>query len=200
MIKVGIVGTGKTFGIADYHAMGLVHDGRAKIAAVYNSTKESGLKWVARHGFNAKVCSSSQELLDIVDAVCICTPNAYHYQYAKEAIENSKDILIEKPLALTTEQCKELALLANGYPYIVVTPAQIKKFETGSGTSKKGNMVKNVFKNHKFDTSSDNIADACAAAYLCKGYFEWLKNKRDDFLKYQLEVLKGIKTKIEQPY
>ena len=91
-------------------------------------------------------------------------------------------------------------LLSNGYPYIVVTPAQIKKFETGSGTSKKGNMVKNVFKNHKFDTSSDNIADACAAAYLCKGYFEWLKNKRDDFLKYQLEVLKGIKTKIEQPY
>ena len=61
-------------------------------------------------------------------------------------------------------------------------------------------MVKNVFKNHKFDTSSDNIADACAAAYLCKGYSEWLKNKRDDFLKYQLEVLKGIKTKIEQPY
>lgn len=118
MIKVGIIGTGKTFGIADYHAMGLVHDGRAKIAAVYNSTKESGLKWVARHGFDAKVCSSSQELLDIVDAVCICTPNAYHYQYAKEAIENSKDILIEKPLALTTEQCNELALLANGYPKV----------------------------------------------------------------------------------
>lgn len=90
-------------------------------------------------------------------------------------------------------------LMTNRYNYIVAAPAQIKKFETGSGTSKKGNMVKNVFKNHNFDTSSDNIADACAAAYFCKGYWEWVGGKQD-FLKYKIEVLKGMKTKIEQPY
>lgn len=89
-------------------------------------------------------------------------------------------------------------LLANGYGYIVATPAQIKKFESGSGISKKGNMVKNVFKNHNFDTTSDNIADACSAAYFCKGYWEWLHGKQD-FLKYQIEVLKSMKFKIESP-
>ena len=90
-------------------------------------------------------------------------------------------------------------LLANGFRYIVATPGQIKKFETGSGTSQKGNMVKNVFKNHNFDTNSDNIADACAAAYLCRGYYIW-KQGSTDFLKYQIDVLKGMKSHIEEPY
>lgn len=90
-------------------------------------------------------------------------------------------------------------LLSNGYSYVTATPGQIKKFESGSGASKKGNMVKNVFKNHNFDTSSDNIADACAAAYFCKGFNEW-KNGKTDFLKYQIEVLKGMKTPVEKPY
>lgn len=89
-------------------------------------------------------------------------------------------------------------LLANGYPYLAVPPAQIKKFESGSGASKKGNMVKNVFKNHAFDTASDNIADACAAAYFCKGYAEWL-NGSTAFHKYQLDVLKHLKAKIDNP-
>ena len=90
-------------------------------------------------------------------------------------------------------------LLAGGYRYIEATPQQIKKFESGSGTSKKGNMVKNVFRNHGYDTSSDNIADACAAAYLCRGYAAWQQGKTD-FLKYQTEVLKGMKKPIQLPY
>ena len=90
-------------------------------------------------------------------------------------------------------------LLASGYRYIEATPSQIKKFESGSGTSKKGNMVKCVFKNHSYDTASDNIADACAAAYLCRGYADWAQGKTD-FLQYQKEVLKGMKNPIELPY
>lgn len=90
-------------------------------------------------------------------------------------------------------------LSSNGYSYITATPSQIKKFESGSGTSQKGAMIKNVFKNHRFDTSSDNIADACAASFLCRGYVEW-KLGRKDFLKYQIDVLKGMKTPIEYPY
>lgn len=91
-------------------------------------------------------------------------------------------------------------LLMNGYRFVTATPTQIKKFETGSGTSKKGNMVKNVFKNHKFDTSSDNIADACAAAYLCKGYAEHAGTGSENFTKYQLEVLKKMPEMPEEPY
>lgn len=90
-------------------------------------------------------------------------------------------------------------LLRAGHRYITATPGQIKKFETGSGKAGKGVMIKFVFRNHNFDTSSDNVADACGTAYFCKGYCDW-KNDKTDFFQYQMEVLKGMKVKIEEPY
>ena len=92
-------------------------------------------------------------------------------------------------------------LLKHGYPYIAFSPTQIKKFETGSGVAPKDTMLKSVFKKHGFDTMSNNIADACAIAYMGKGYYEWTKGKRD-FLKYETEVLKNVTKdrKIVYPY
>lgn len=92
-------------------------------------------------------------------------------------------------------------LLKNGFPFVAFAPTQIKKFETGSGISPKDNMLKSVFKKHGFDTSSNNVADACAIAHLGKAYFEYTNNKRD-FLKYELEVLDKINSSrvMEYPY
>jgi len=47
-----------------------------------------------------------------VDAVCIATPTATHYDLSKEALEHNKHVLCEKPLALTPEECLELKQLA----------------------------------------------------------------------------------------
>ena len=92
-------------------------------------------------------------------------------------------------------------LLNAGYSYLAFAPTQIKKFETGSGNAPKDNMLKSVFKKHNFDTNSNNIADACAAAYLGKAYSEY-KQGKNDFAKYELEVLKKVEKerKIITPY
>lgn len=82
-------------------------------------------------------------------------------------------------------------LSRHGYRYITAQPSQIKKFETGKGNAQKQAMVKEVFKNHRFDTNSNDIADACAMAYLAKGYYEYVGGNTD-FHKYQLEVLKSM--------
>jgi len=47
-----------------------------------------------------------------VDVVDIATPNAFHYEVAKAALENGKHVYCEKPLTLSAEQSKELAALA----------------------------------------------------------------------------------------
>ncbi|MFD1064967.1 Gfo/Idh/MocA family protein [Oceanobacillus locisalsi] len=52
----------------------------------------------------------TDENVDIVD---IATPNAFHYEIAKAALENGKHTYCEKPLTLTAEQSLELAELAN---------------------------------------------------------------------------------------
>lgn len=47
-----------------------------------------------------------------VGAVAIATPVATHYELAKAALLAGKDVLLEKPLAASTEQCQELIALA----------------------------------------------------------------------------------------
>jgi UDP-2-acetamido-3-amino-2,3-dideoxy-glucuronate N-acetyltransferase len=57
--------------------------------------------------------SYDQVLADpVINAVVIATPAAMHYQMTKEALHAGKDVLVEKPLALTLDEGHELAALA----------------------------------------------------------------------------------------
>lgn len=96
----------------------------------------------------------------------------------------------------TVVRCR---LLDAGYSFMPFVTSQIKKFETGSGIAPKDNMLKSVFKKHDLDTTSNNIADACAIAHIGRAYYEWTAGRRD-FLKYETEVLKKIDRKPIDPY
>jgi predicted dehydrogenase len=47
-----------------------------------------------------------------VDAVVVATPTITHYSLVKAALEHGKDVLVEKPIATTSEQAEELSALA----------------------------------------------------------------------------------------
>jgi predicted dehydrogenase len=47
-----------------------------------------------------------------IDAVHICTPNAQHFPMAKDALQASKHVICEKPLATSLEEAEELVSLA----------------------------------------------------------------------------------------
>ncbi len=47
-----------------------------------------------------------------IDLVDIATPNAFHYQVAKAALEAGKNVYCEKPLSISAAESKELAELA----------------------------------------------------------------------------------------
>ena len=47
-----------------------------------------------------------------IDAIHICTPNATHYQMAKNALLAGKHVLCEKPLSVSVEEAQELVTLA----------------------------------------------------------------------------------------
>jgi len=55
-----------------------------------------------------------RKLLDdaTIDAVHICTPNATHYQMAKDALLAGKHVLCEKPLSISVEEAEDLVNLA----------------------------------------------------------------------------------------
>jgi predicted dehydrogenase len=52
------------------------------------------------------------ELLDLVDAVIICTPPHLHYDIARHFLTNGKHVLCEKPLTISSTHADELVRLA----------------------------------------------------------------------------------------
>jgi predicted dehydrogenase len=62
---------------------------------------------------SARVTGSIEEVLDSdVDAVVVATPIHTHYPLARAALERGKHVLVEKPLAGSTEHAEALAMLA----------------------------------------------------------------------------------------
>lgn len=68
--------------------------------------------------FNLKyTCNSKSDLNEVwndkqVTSVVVATPNETHYPIVKSALLHCKNVLSEKPLALKTEECKELKQIA----------------------------------------------------------------------------------------
>ncbi|MCA9751393.1 MAG: Gfo/Idh/MocA family oxidoreductase [Gemmatimonadetes bacterium] len=56
-----------------------------------------------------------------VQAIVIATPAASHHDLAKRAMEAGKDVLVEKPLALTVEECRDLVAVAKATNRVLMT-------------------------------------------------------------------------------
>lgn len=63
---------------------------------------------------DAATFTDATEMLDsgLIDAVVISTPPNSHYAWAKAALTRGIHVVLEKPMALTVEQCDELIALA----------------------------------------------------------------------------------------
>ena len=83
------------------------------IAAVSELLKKNIEKFTANFP-DAAVYPDYHEALkrDDIDAVVIATPATVHYEMTREALENGKHVLVEKPLALSSGEGKNLIELA----------------------------------------------------------------------------------------
>lgn len=72
-----------------------------------------------------------------LDAMIITTPNAKHYYQVKACLEKKLHVLVDKPLALTYQQGKQLVNLANqpNGPYLVVSSQ--RRYESAYRYAKK---------------------------------------------------------------
>ncbi len=102
MYRIGIIGCGKIAQVR--HVPEYLASGRARIDAWYDLNLERARELAARHG--GKACSSVDELLDMpLDAVSVCTANHTHAEMAIRALEKGLDVLCEKPMATSLEDC-----------------------------------------------------------------------------------------------
>jgi predicted dehydrogenase len=98
---------------------------------------EARLKGIVRHYPATVVAHEFQEILDDpgIDAVVVATPVKTHAQLARQALEAGKSVLVEKPLAITSRQAREVVDLARrkdllvmaGHTFLYSPPVQAVK-------------------------------------------------------------------------
>ncbi|MGC1295262.1 MAG: Gfo/Idh/MocA family oxidoreductase, partial [Alloacidobacterium sp.] len=83
------------------------------VVAIAGRQLEAARKLAEAFGIEKAVDDYRQLLQDAtIDAVHICTPNAAHYQMAKDALLAGKHVLCEKPLSVSAGEAQELVTLA----------------------------------------------------------------------------------------
>lgn len=103
-IGFAIVGCGR---IAQRHAEHIANVGRLR--AVCDIVPERARDLAAK-----QACAHFERIEDLlripdqVDVVSVCTPNALHAAHAILSLEAGKHVVCEKPMALTTEDCRAM--------------------------------------------------------------------------------------------
>lgn len=105
MINVAIIGCAK---IAHLHAKAILQIPELNFKAVWSRTPESAQKFVDEYG--VKSYSTIPEMIkaENIQMAVICTAHPYHADPAIQAMEAGANVLIEKPLASTLQDCDRI--------------------------------------------------------------------------------------------
>ena len=110
MKNFGIIGCGH---IAKRHVDHIQNHPSGNLIGVFDIDAEVSKKFA----FNNKVnnYSSLEDLLNEseIDVVNICTPNGSHSDIAIQALRAGKNVVVEKPMAITSESAREMEQVAN---------------------------------------------------------------------------------------
>lgn len=100
MLRVGILGCGS---IAAKVADSLKGSKKVVIEGVASRERAKAKKFAAAHCPDAKVYTGYEKLAQSpdIDLIYIATPNTYHYEHAILCIKEYKNVLIEKPFAMS---------------------------------------------------------------------------------------------------
>jgi predicted dehydrogenase len=107
MLRVGILGVGH---LGKFHLNNWKEIEGATIAGFYDPNDETATNVISK--YQLKRFDSVTALLAVCDAVDIIAPTSFHFELCKAAITNGKHVFVEKPLANTMNEAKELVKLA----------------------------------------------------------------------------------------
>ncbi len=108
-VKFGIIGCGT---IAHFHAKAIAAVDGAALWGVADTNPESAERFADTYGVRAYETVEEMLADGAIDAICICTPSGFHADGAIKAINAGKHVMIEKPLAVTNEDCDRIICAA----------------------------------------------------------------------------------------
>ena len=117
-IRVGLLAYGA---IGDEHNSAIKATNGLVLAAVCD-TKPERLEAALKISPDAKTFTDAHQMLASgeIDLVVVSTPPNSHYSWAKEALNHGINVMLEKPMALTANECDELMALARQKELLLV--------------------------------------------------------------------------------
>ena len=113
-IRTAVVGAGK---MGSIHAKVYSELDVCELVGVVDTEKEHADKLAGQYG--CQPFTDCEPLIGRVDAVTISAPTIHHRDLAKTFIENNVAVMIEKPLATSVEEGRELVALAKKHNTVV---------------------------------------------------------------------------------
>ncbi len=105
--KVGIIGVGK---LGALHCNTLSQIAEVDLVGVFDIDRHRAVEIATRH--HCRPFATFDELLDSVDAVGIIVPTVHHHEIGMRALEAGKPIFVEKPIASSVAQAREMVSLS----------------------------------------------------------------------------------------
>ena len=134
-IRVGLLAYGA---IGHEHNLAVQNTSGLELTAVCD-TNPDRVKAALELAPQATAFDDATEMLDsgLLDLVVISTPPNTHYQWAKESLSRGVHVVLEKPMALTAEQCDELIGLASNKKLLLVV-YQNRRYDASRGHASTG--------------------------------------------------------------
>lgn len=138
-LKIGVIGVGS---IAQArHIPAIVRQTEKAELTALSDVNEANLKAVANRWNVPNYAVDYHDILHMVDAVIVCTPNKFHATMTIDALEAGCHVLCEKPMAMNTDECRQMIataernkkLLYIGYHYRHTDVGKIAKATIDSG-------------------------------------------------------------------
>jgi len=107
-LKTGLVGAGV---FASYHGAKIHASTVTDFSGICDRAHNRGIELAKKYA--TTVFDTLDKLLDASDAIIIASPAHTHFALGKQALEAGCHVLLEKPLALSVEEAKVLADLAD---------------------------------------------------------------------------------------
>jgi len=127
-LRVGLIGYG--LGGATFHAPLVAATAAMELAAIV--TRDAGRRAdAARRHPSARLLTSAAELYDPalgIDLVVVSSPSGTHASLAREALEQGRHVVIDKPVAASAREVAELARLARAADRLAI-PFQNRRWD-----------------------------------------------------------------------
>ena len=103
MLKVGLFGIGH---LGKFHLNNWKELEQVELVGFYDPNDANAAEIVDKYGL--KRFEDAGSLLDVIDAADIVAPTNHHFSLCETAIRKGKHVFVEKPLANTIEEGKQI--------------------------------------------------------------------------------------------